>query len=200
MGRIYGPEQVEEELRALKASIDNELELEGDMAEASIFTKVKQAFGNKVVRRGLAAGVTVQVAQQCVGINTVMYYSPTIVQLAGIASNSTAMALSLITSGLNALGSIVSMMLVDRKGRRCMMLISMVGIILCLTALGIVFNQSAAAAAKVSLVESSHFGVNGTCPVYSSASNPASWSCMTCLRSTNNQCAFCANKANEVNS
>ncbi|KAL2932311.1 Inositol transporter 4 [Bienertia sinuspersici] len=191
--RIYSPEQVEEELRALKESIDNE----GAMSEVSMFTKVKQAFGDKIFRRGLAAGVTVQVAQQCVGINTVMYYSPTIVQLAGIASNSTAMALSLVTSGLNALGSIISMMFVDRKGRRRMMLVSMVGIMICLTSLGIVFYQAAATAPKVSLLESSHFGVNSTCPFYSSASNAASWSCTTCLRSADKQCAFCANKANE---
>jgi len=197
LAKIYPPEEVQEELNALKASIDYELALEGDMANASAFTKMKTAFGNKVFRRGLAAGITVQVAQQCVGINTVMYYSPTIVQLAGIASNSTAMALSLVTSGLNAIGSIISMLFVDRKGRRTMMLLSMVGIIVCLVALGVVFYQASASAPTVSLMESNHFGVNSTCPVYTSDPNPASWSCSNCLR-TNKECAFCANKANEV--
>ncbi|KAL0306019.1 UNVERIFIED_CONTAM: Inositol transporter 4 [Sesamum radiatum] len=94
--------------------------------------KTEGMWGNDVVRRGLYAGITVQVAQQFVGINTVMYYSPTIVQLAGFASNSTALALSLITSGLNAVGSIVSMAFVDRVGRRRLMIISMFGIIICL--------------------------------------------------------------------
>lgn len=197
LAKIYPPEEVKEEMNALKESIAHELELEGDMANANAFTKMKTAFGNKVFRRGLAAGITVQVAQQCVGINTVMYYSPTIVQLAGIASNSTAMALSLITSGLNAVGSIISMMFVDRKGRRSMMLLSMVGIIVCLVALGIVFYQANAGAPKVSLTESNHFGVNSTCSPYISARNPASWTCSTCLRNTNKECAFCASKGNE---
>ncbi|KAK9681428.1 hypothetical protein RND81_10G001400 [Saponaria officinalis] len=195
LGRIYKPEEVKEEMRALKQSIEDELAIEGDMSEASMITKVKTALGNKVVRRGLAAGVTVQVAQQCVGINTVMYYSPVIVQLAGIASNSTAMALSLITSGLNALGTVISMMFVDRKGRRNMMLVSMIGIIVCLVALGLVFYEAAATSPKISLTDSSHFGMNSTCSLYTSAPNPSSWSCARCLR-TNRQCAFCASKVN----
>lgn len=48
-----------------------------------------------------------QIFQQFVGINTVMYYSPSIVELAGFASHQTALLLSLITSGLNALGTVV---------------------------------------------------------------------------------------------
>ena len=95
-----------------------------------------------MVRRGLYAGITVQVAQQFVGINTVMYYSPTIVQFAGFASNSTALALSLITSGLNVVGTIISVLFVDRYGRRRLMIISMFGIIACLVVLSIVFFEA----------------------------------------------------------
>lgn len=108
------------------------------------------------------------------------------------------MALSLVTSGLNAVGSVISMMLVDRKGRRTMMLLSMVGIIVCLVALGIVFYEANASAPKVSLMESNQFGVNSTCSAYTSAPNFASWTCSTCLRNTNKECAFCASKGNEV--
>ncbi|CAI0374374.1 unnamed protein product [Linum tenue] len=71
-----------------------------------------------------------------------MYYSPTIVQFAGFASKSVALALSLITSGLNAVGSIISMMVVDKYGRRRLMIISMFGIISCLIILAVVFRQA----------------------------------------------------------
>lgn len=163
----------------------------------SLKQKVKGALSNVVVRRGLYAGVTVQVAQQFSGINTVMYYSPTIVQLAGFASNKTAMALSLITSGLNAVGSIVSMTFVDRYGRRRLMIISMIGIIACLVVLSIVFSLAATHSPKVDQFESTHYYAanNSTCPSFVSADNPTSWNCMSCLKA---ECGFCANGADEV--
>ncbi|KAK8481246.1 hypothetical protein V6N13_062814 [Hibiscus sabdariffa] len=61
----------------------------------------KPAFGNAVVQRGLG-WVRVQVAQQFSGINKTMYYSPTLIQLAGFTLNRTVSTLSLVTSGLNA--------------------------------------------------------------------------------------------------
>ncbi|KMT04184.1 hypothetical protein BVRB_8g184790 [Beta vulgaris subsp. vulgaris] len=197
LASIYPPEELEEEMKALKASIESERAEEGSDGGGNMLSKIKQAWGSQVFRRGLYAGVTVQVAQQFVGINTVMYYSPTIVQLAGFASKSTALALSLITSGLNAVGSIVSMMFVDRHGRRRLMIISMVGIITCLVVLAIVFYQAAAHAPKISLAESTHFGVNSTCSAFTSAQNPATWNCMTCLKAASD-CSFCANKGNEL--
>ncbi|KAL0398869.1 UNVERIFIED_CONTAM: putative inositol transporter 3 [Sesamum radiatum] len=121
-----------------------------------------------------------------------MYYSPTIVQLAGFASNSTALALSLITSGLNAVGSIVSMAFVDRVGRRRLMIISMFGIIICLVALATMFYEASDHSPPVSSVESLHFGRNATCTSFLRASQPSNWNCMTCLKASS-ECGFCAN-------
>ncbi|KAF6167403.1 hypothetical protein GIB67_004521 [Kingdonia uniflora] len=100
--KLYPPHEVEAEVEALRLSVEAEIVEEGSIGVGNIFTKIKNAWSNTVVRRGLATGTGCQVAQQFVGINTVMYYSSTIVQLAGYASNSVALALSLITSGLNA--------------------------------------------------------------------------------------------------
>lgn len=176
LARIYPEEQVEEDKRSLKSSVELELAEEGSVGGGNLLKKLKQAWSNKVVGRNLQAGITVQVAQQFVGINTVMYYSPTIVQLAGFASKSTALALCLITSGLNVVGSLLSMAFVDMAGRRKLMIISMLGIISCLLVLT----------------------VNSTCAAYKADSNPGSWSCMTCLKAASD-CAFCANKDNQQN-
>ncbi|KAL0443021.1 UNVERIFIED_CONTAM: Inositol transporter 4 [Sesamum latifolium] len=189
--KIYPADEVEDEMKALQSSIEAEKADEGSMGN-SFFAKLKGMWANDVVRRGLYAGITVQVAQQFVGINTVMYYSPTIVQLAGFASNSTALALSLITSGLNAVGSIVSMAFVDRVGRRRLMIISMFGIIICLVALATMFYEAADHAPPVSSLESLHFGRNATCTSYLRASQPSNWNCMTCLKASS-ECGFCAN-------
>ncbi|ESQ55796.1 hypothetical protein EUTSA_v10024765mg [Eutrema salsugineum] len=190
--RIYPEEEVEAEMEALKESVEVEKADEAIIGD-SFVAKLKGAFANPIVRRGLAAGITVQVAQQFVGINTVMYYSPSIVQFAGYASNSTAMALSLITSGLNAVGSIVSMMFVDRYGRRKLMIISMFGIITCLIILATVFSQAAIHAPKIDAVESTTFAPNATCPAFvpltTTNAPPSRWNCMKCLKS---ECGFCA--------
>ncbi|KAL3614947.1 Inositol transporter 4 [Castilleja foliolosa] len=189
--KIYLPNELEDEMKALQSSIEAEKASEKSVGHGLI-SKIKYIWRNDVVRRGLYAGITVQVAQQFVGINTVMYYSPTIVQLAGFASNKTALALSLITSGLNAIGSIVSMSFVDRFGRRRLMIVSMFGIIVCLVALSIVFYQAADHAPSVGRFESLHFGSNSTCREYLRSDEPSAWNCMSCLRASSD-CGFCAN-------
>uniref|UniRef100_A0A5B7AU98 Putative inositol transporter 4-like n=1 Tax=Davidia involucrata TaxID=16924 RepID=A0A5B7AU98_DAVIN len=193
--KIYPANEVEEEMKALQSSIEAEKADESSIGTGMI-SKVKSAWSNEVVRRGLYAGITVQVAQQFVGINTVMYYSPTIVQLAGFASNKTALALSLITSGLNAIGSIVSMAFVDRFGRRRLMIISMFGIIVCLVVLSVMFFQASVHAPSISNTESTYFGGNSTCSSYMTAPDASSWNCMTCLKASSD-CAFCANGASK---
>ncbi|MBA0662376.1 hypothetical protein Goklo_006509 [Gossypium klotzschianum] len=115
--KIFPANDVNDEMNALKLSVEAEKADEHAIGD-NLIQRLKGALSNVVVRRGLYAGITVQVAQQFSGINTVMYYSPTIVQFAGFASNETALTLQLITSDLNVVGSIVSMVFVDRYGRR----------------------------------------------------------------------------------
>lgn len=194
LAKIYPAEEVESEVQSLVQSIEQEKK---EQVGGSILSQLKSCWRNKVVRRALYAGITVQVAQQFVGINTVMYYSPTIIQFAGFASNKTAIALSLITSGLNAVGSIVSMCFVDRFGRRRLMIVSMIGIITCLVVLSIVFFQASATAPKVSQQETAFFGANSTCQAYQNAPDISSWGCMRCLQK-DTDCGFCSAQGNVV--
>ncbi|KAK8356075.1 hypothetical protein V6Z11_A05G333800 [Gossypium hirsutum] len=190
--KIFPANKVDDEMNALKLSVEAEKADEHAIGD-NLIQKLKSALSNVVVRRGLYAGITVQVAQQFSGINTVMYYSPKIVQFAGFASNETALALSLITSGLNAIGSIVSMVFVDRYGRRRLMLVSMVGIILCLVSLSIIFLEAASYALKVNQFDTNSIP-NSTCRSYISTPKYSSWNCMYCLKAG---CGFCSNTANE---
>lgn len=192
--KIYPSHEVEKEIEGLRLSVETEIAEEGSVDGQGAFSKLKKGLGNVVVRRGLVAGILVQVAQQFVGINTVMYYSPTIVQLAGYASNSTALALSLITSGLNAIGSIVSILLVDRAGRRNLMLYSLVGIFTCLALLsGVFFGVASHSPAVESLSK-----VNGnlTCSNFRPASG-MTWTCMDCVKAISG-CGFCAHDGNKL--
>ncbi|KAJ7968972.1 Inositol transporter like [Quillaja saponaria] len=165
--KIYPAHEAESEIQALKESIEIELQENGASEKLSI-TKLLQT---KTVRRGLLAGVGLQVFQQFVGINTVMYYSPTIVQLAGFASNQTALLLSLVTSGLNVFGSIVSIYFIDRTGRKKLMIFSLCGVIN--LPLSIICN-------------------------YNSAGNTGTWDCMKCLKASSPDCGFCASATNKL--
>ncbi|WVZ62921.1 hypothetical protein U9M48_012611 [Paspalum notatum var. saurae] len=188
MRKVYPPEEADAEIAALRASVaaDAAREAEGTL---------KKALGSVVVRRGLTAGVLCQVAQQLVGINTVMYYSPTIVQLAGFASNSTALALSLVTSGLNAAGSVVSMFFVDKAGRRKLMLLSLTGIVACLAMLSGVFFAVGRHSPDV-VGTTALFGANATCPEYAAAGG-SGWTCTRCIEASSG-CGFCADGGDKL--
>ncbi|PSS28973.1 Inositol transporter like [Actinidia chinensis var. chinensis] len=192
--KIYPAEEVESEIQALKESVETEIQEKGSSEKINL-VKLLQT---KTVRRGLMAGVGLQVFQQFVGINTVMYYSPTIVQLAGFASNQTALLLSLVTAGLNACGSIVSIYFIDRTGRKKLLVISLCGVMISLGVLSAVFHETTTHSPAVSVAETDHFGAY-TCPDYRSAgSSGAYWDCMKCLKASSPDCGFCASPINKL--
>lgn len=173
--------------------MENEL-LEKQSSEKITFIKLLKT---KTVRMALVAGVGLQIFQQFVGINTVMYYSPAIIQLAGFASNQTALLLSLVTAGLNALGSVVSIYFIDRTGRKKLLIISLFGVIISLGLLSAIFHETASHSPQVSSTETSHFS-NVTCPDYGSlAGNDRTWDCTKCLKASPS-CGFCASAADKV--
>lgn len=67
--KIYPVDDVETEIQDLKESIDKEILEEGGSEKINLIKLLQ----TKTVRRGLIAGVGLQVFQQFVGINTVMY-------------------------------------------------------------------------------------------------------------------------------
>jgi SP family myo-inositol transporter-like MFS transporter 13 len=122
-----------------------------------------------------------------------MYYSPTIVQMAGFASNTTAMLLSLITSGLNALGSVLGMYLIDKSGRRRLAILSLCGVILSLALLTGVFQyteqNSPPVLGRLKALETERDYV---CPAYQTSNQH--WTCADCLA---NSCGFCQSQTSQ---
>ncbi|MCA1217603.1 sugar porter family MFS transporter [Streptomyces sp. 8L] len=76
------------------------------------------------VRPALIVGLTLAVVQQFGGINTIIYYAPTIIEKSGLsASNS--IVYSVAIGVINLVMTLVAIKLVDRLGRRPMALISL---------------------------------------------------------------------------
>jgi MFS transporter, SP family, galactose:H+ symporter len=95
------------------------------------------------VRPALVVGVGLAIFQQVTGINTVIYYAPMIVLTAGISSASGAI---LATAGIglvNVIMTIVAMWLIDRVGRRPLLLVGIAGMTVCLGILGAAFRMTA---------------------------------------------------------
>jgi SP family galactose:H+ symporter-like MFS transporter len=94
------------------------------------------------LRPALVVGIGLAVFQQVTGINTVIYYAPMIVQSAGISSASGAI---LTTAGIgivNVLMTIISMWLIDRVGRRPLLLTGIAGMVVTLGVLGWAFHSA----------------------------------------------------------
>jgi len=90
-------------------------------------------------RRALVVGCALQASQQIGGINTVMYYTATILKLAGFSSDFEAVWLSAVVAFCNVLGTIIGLYCVDRIGRRKLTLTSLGLVCFVLMAIGVVF-------------------------------------------------------------
>lgn len=104
------------------------------------------------VRLAFLVGIGVSVFQQITGINTVIYYAPHIFQLAGFASAASAIYATTWVGILNVLMTLVGLWLVDKAGRRPLLIISLTGMALSLAALGTAFLAFAAEAGIVAII------------------------------------------------
>jgi MFS family permease len=83
-------------------------------------------------------GIGLAVFQQIVGINTVIYYAPTILKMAG-QQNTGALTQSLYIGVTNVVFTIVAILLLDRLGRRFFLLTGTTCLTIALVGLGVFF-------------------------------------------------------------
>ena len=76
--------------------------------------------------------------QQVTGINTIIYYSPKIFELAGFADTSSAILATIGIGIVNVLSTIIAIYYLDKIGRRPLLLIGLVG--MCVSLFGLSFS------------------------------------------------------------
>ena len=89
----------------------------------------------------LWVGIALAVAQQFVGVNTVIYYAPTILSDTGLG-NSAALAQTVAVGVTNVVFTVVAVLLLDRLGRRALLLTGTAGLLVALLVLGVYFSSS----------------------------------------------------------
>ena len=153
-------EKAREVLRTIRANtpINPDEELEeikraDEMEEASTNTiaTVWRILKTPSARRPLVLGCLLQIFQQVAGINTVMYYSATIITMAGFTNTSQAIWMSAGVASINFLCTFIALPLVERIGRRKLLLASLFGVTLALLLLGAGFQVTYIDTPKVTM-------------------------------------------------
>jgi sugar porter (SP) family MFS transporter len=123
--------QLEQELADIRHSLSEERQQLG----------VRELFTSRL-RWALIVGVGLAIFQQLVGVNTVIYYAPTIFEQAGFSSASSAILATSVIGVVNVLATIVAIFLVDRLGRRVLLLGGSGIMVVALVMLGMIFARN----------------------------------------------------------
>lgn len=136
----------EKEARDVLKLIRDEHEIDGELEEIKkTLTEQKGAWADllsKSMRLPLAIGVGLAIFQQFTGINTVIYYAPTIFKLAGFQSDSISILATAGVGVVNVIMTIIAIALLDRAGRRPLLLVGLVGMLVSLLTLSLAFANA----------------------------------------------------------
>jgi SP family sugar:H+ symporter-like MFS transporter len=95
-------------------------------------------------------GIILSIFQQFVGINVIFYYSTTLWRAVGF-SEKDSFTVSVITSITNVLVTLIAIFLVDKVGRRPILLVGSIGMTVALAAMALAFSQANVSGSHVSL-------------------------------------------------
>jgi sugar porter (SP) family MFS transporter len=137
-GREDDARAVLERYRNEEDDIDEEIGEIKDVAKQEVPLRELLAKG---VRRMMVVGIALAVFQQIVGINTVIYYGPTILKFAG-QQNTGALTQSVFIGCTNVFFTIVAILLLDKLGRRFFLITGTSILTVALIGLGIFFESA----------------------------------------------------------
>jgi sugar porter (SP) family MFS transporter len=139
-GREDDAREVLEHTRENKNSVDDEINEVTEVLDKEEGVGFRGLFAPSV-RPMLLVGIGLAFFQQAVGVNTVVYYAPTILKYTGLsADQSITEALSVGIT--NVVFTVVAILLLDRVGRRKLLITGTAGLTLALGVLGAFFASA----------------------------------------------------------
>ena len=128
LARVMPQEKIDAEMRSIQGSLT---------AKEGSWKELLQPW----IRPALIVGIALAFFQQATGINTIIYYAPTIFEFAGFESHKVAILATVGVGVVNVLMTVVAIWFIDRLGRKPLLYIGMTGMAISLGLLGLAFNM-----------------------------------------------------------
>lgn len=133
-------DQAKETLRKLRHTAN----IEQEFAAIEKSLRVREAKLSEIfapwIRPVLFLGIMLGFFQQVTGINTIIYYAPSIFQLVGFHDTANSILATVGIGIVNVLATIFAVFFLDKIGRRVLLLTGLVGMCLCLLTLSLAFK------------------------------------------------------------
>jgi len=130
--RASGPERAKADLIVVEESLTSD--------SVSQEGSIKQLF-QPAMKLVLTIGLSVAILQQITGINSVFFYAPMIFEQSGIGTNASFVQ-AILVGVVNLVFTVIAMMLIDKVGRRPLLLVGLTGITICMLTLSYGFGSA----------------------------------------------------------
>lgn len=132
MTRASGPEEAQKDLQAVLSSLE---------ADASKTRVGLAALFAPALKLALLIGIVIAVVQQITGINAVFFYAPMIFEQSGIGTDASFVQ-AILVGLVNLIFTIVAIALIDRLGRKPLLLIGLAGVTIAMAVLAYGFYSA----------------------------------------------------------
>lgn len=130
--KIRTPDRVEAALAEIGSTVAE--------ADAPLRARLAQLF-HPAMKLPLTIGLIIGIAQQVTGVNAIYFYAPSIFEQTGVGTNA-AFAQATLIGVINVIFTIVAMLLIDRLGRKPLLMLGLVGVIVSTSLCTYGFNQA----------------------------------------------------------
>lgn len=132
LSRMNGATKVDEIVKSVQVGLNS-----GEKKEKASLKELL----SPALKLVLIAGLVVAITQQITGINSVFYYAPMIFAQTGIGTNA-AFSQAIMVGIINLIFTIVAMLLIDRLGRKPLLIIGVSGVVITMFLLTYAFGTA----------------------------------------------------------
>lgn len=129
----------------------NDIKTSSEDKAPPLVIRLKQLFSKKM-RIIVAVGLVVGISQQITGVNAIYFYAPSIFEQSGVGQDA-AFSQAIWVGIINVVFTIVSMLLIDKLGRKPLMLIGLGGVFVSMSIASYGFHQASYSLSEQSIVQ-----------------------------------------------